>query len=128
LSILRTAAVDARTKSDFQGRRFFKLKEQRATTNTAPGNRVLEWRRIAAVAGEAVTVSVVEAAVPDRVNVEGEKLHDAPKGNPEQVNETAELKPFSGVTEMAAFPLCPAAKLIEAGEAAMEKSGSGVMV
>jgi hypothetical protein len=51
-----------------------------------------------------VIVSVVEATVPE-VTVAGEKLYEAPAGIPEQLKETAELKPFRGVTEMVAVAL-----------------------
>lgn len=53
------------------------------------------------------TISVVEV-VPGGVTVAGEKLHVAPVGSPEQPNETAELNPFSGVTESLVVPTCPA--------------------
>lgn len=82
----------------------------------------------AGVVVEVVSVSVVEAAAPDGVTVVGEKLHADPEGNPEQANETAELKPFAGVTETAVVPLCPAVTVIDAGEAATEKSGVGKLM
>ena len=72
---------------------------------------------------EAATVRVVEAAVPEGVTVAGEKVHDVPAGNPEQLNETAELNPLAGVTETATVPLCPDLKAMDAGEAATVKSG-----
>ena len=72
---------------------------------------------------DVVTVSVVEATPPDGVTVWGEKLHDAPEGNPEQLNETVELNPCSGVTETVVVPLCPAVTVSDAGEAATVKSG-----
>jgi hypothetical protein len=71
------------------------------------------------------TVNVVEAAAPGGVTVAGEKLHEAPVGRPEQAKVTAELKPYSGVTEIVAVPLCPAVTVNDAGEAATEKSGAG---
>ena len=71
----------------------------------------------------AVRVSVVETAVPDGVTVAGEKLHDVPESNPEQLNETAVLNPFSGMTEIVVVPLCPAVTVRDAGEAVTEKSG-----
>jgi hypothetical protein len=46
-------------------------------------------RRSSGVVVEVFTVSVVEAARPDDVILAGEKLHDAPAGNPEQLNETS---------------------------------------
>jgi hypothetical protein len=74
----------------------------------------------------AVSVSVVEAAVADGVTVAGEKLHDVPESNPEQLNETTELNPFSGVTEIVAVPPCPAAIVSDDGETAAEKSGTSL--
>ena len=71
---------------------------------------------------EVATVRVVDV-VPGGVTVEGEKLHDAPVGRPEQANETAESNPFEGVTETVVVPLLPAFTVREAGEAAMEKPG-----
>jgi hypothetical protein len=48
-----------------------------------------------AEAAEVVTVSVVVAADGlVGVTVEGEKLHVAPEGRPEQANETAAANPF----------------------------------
>ena len=43
---------------------------------------------------EADTVSIVVATPPDGVTIDGEKLQDAPAGNPEQLNVVAEAKPF----------------------------------
>jgi hypothetical protein len=79
------------------------------------------WRNSTVVV-EVVTVRVVEATPPDGVTVDGEKLHVAPEGIPEQLNETEELKPFVGVTETPVVPLCPAVTVSDAGEAATEKS------
>ena len=73
-----------------------------------------------------VTVSVVEA-VPGGVTVCGEKLHDAPDGNPAQLNETAELNPFTGDTLTAIVAFCPCWTESEAGEAAIVKSGDRVV-
>ena len=64
-----------------------------------PGSSGFESRRRAALNLEVVKVSVVAASPPDGVTVCGAKLHEAPAGNPEQVKETAELKPCNGVTE-----------------------------
>jgi hypothetical protein len=51
-------------------------------------------------------------------------LQDAPMGNPdEQLNETAVLKPFSGVTEIMVAVLFPAVAANVVGDAATEKSG-----
>lgn len=84
---------------------------------------------MAAEAAAVVTVSVVvEAAVPEGVTVAGKKLHDAPEGNPEQANETAEANPPCGVTETVAVPLLPAETLSAVGVAATEKSGGMLMM
>ena len=80
-------------------------------------------RRRVAVVAEVVTVTVVEAAALDGVKVAGAKLQDAPAGNPAQLNETAELKPFAGVTVRVVVPLCPAVTVNDAGETPTEKSG-----
>ena len=75
------------------------------------------------------TVSVVvEAAVPDGVTVAGEKLHEAPEGNPEQANETAELKPPTGATETVVVALLPADTVCDAGDAATPKLAGIVYV
>jgi hypothetical protein len=72
-------------------RRFRKPKRQRATANVAPGNSGLELRRRLADVELSVTVSVdVAAVVPVVVTEEGEKLHVAPDGNPEQDKAIAE--------------------------------------
>ena len=71
----------------------------------------------------AVKVSVVEVAAPDGVTAAGEKLHVVPAGNPEQLNDTDELNPFTGETEIVLVPLCPGTTVSDAGEAAIEKSG-----
>jgi hypothetical protein len=81
---------------------------------------------MAAVVVEVATVSVVETAWPAGVTLAGEKLHDAPWGNPEQLNETVEAYPFCGVTCTEAVPLLPLATVMAAGERATEKLGLGV--
>lgn len=81
-------------------RRFFRPKRQNITASAEPGKSRLRPRSTVAVAAEVETVSIVEIAVPTGVTVDGEKLHDAPVGSPEQLNETAELNPFSGATEI----------------------------
>ena len=70
--------------------------------------------------------SVVEATPFDGVTVCGEKMQVAPKGSPEQLKETAELKPCAGVIEIEVVPYCPAATVCDAGVAATEKSGGMV--
>jgi hypothetical protein len=76
----------------------------------------------------AVRVSVVETAVPDGVTTAGAKLHEVPKSNPEQLNDTAELNPFSGVTEIVVVPLCPAAIASDGGETVTEKSCAAILM
>jgi len=71
---------------------------------------------------------VVDAAVPDGVTVAGAKLHVAPTGRPEQVNETAESNPFTGVTVIVAVPAAPEVTVSDAGEAATVKSGTDALV
>jgi hypothetical protein len=86
------------------------------------GNRGPPGRWAVAIEAVVVTVSVVEATPPDGVTVVGRKLHDAPEGRPEQLNEIVELKPFAGVTEMEVVPFCPAVTVCDPGESATEKS------
>jgi hypothetical protein len=75
-----------------------------------------------------VTVSVVDV-VPGGVTVDGEKLQDAPAGNPdEQLSETAELNPLSSAIVTVVVPLCPAVTVTDVGEAATEKSGGGRLI
>lgn len=109
-------------------RRFLQPMQQSATANAEPGKIGLEpWRR-AAVAEDVATVSVVDV-VPGGVTVCGEKLHDAPAGNPdEQLNDTGESNPYSGVTVIVVVPLCPTVTVSDAGEGATEKSEGMVYV
>jgi hypothetical protein len=128
LSRPRPATLNASSNSICRRRRFLKPKQHNAAASTDPENRELELRRNAAVVAAVVTVSVVEVAAPDGVTVAGAKLHNVPEGNPEQLNETAELNPFSGVTEIVAVPLCPAFMESDSGEATTEKSVGRLMV
>ena len=83
-------------------------------------------RLSAAAEGDAVNFSVVEAAAPDGVTIGGVKLHDTPEGKPAaQLNDTAELNPFRGVTEMVVVVLFPEVTANVDGDAATEKSGWG---
>jgi hypothetical protein len=124
LSGAEPPTLNVSSNSILKGRRLFKPKQQSTTASIDPENHgAVLWRRVAVVV-EALTVSV-EASAPDRVVMRGEKLHDAPEGNPEQVNETDALNPFAGVTETVAVPLCPPVIVIEAGEISTEKSGGG---
>jgi hypothetical protein len=70
----------------------------------------------AAFSAEVATVSVVMATPPAGVTELGENSHDAPTGNPEQLNETAAEYPFSGVTMTAAELLCPCITVNAAGK------------
>ena len=66
--------------------------------------------------------------VPGGYTFAGEKLHEAPAGNPEQANVTAEANPPCGDTEMVAVPLPPAVTENEPGDPAMEKSGGTTLM
>ena len=123
LSRLRPATLNKSSTSICKRRRFLQPKQQSATARLVAGKSGTELRRRAAVVG-VVTVSTVDVA-PGGVTVAGEKLHVAPVGKPEQLNETAELKPFSGVTETVVAPLSPAATVNAVGVATTEKSAAG---
>jgi hypothetical protein len=102
-----------------------KPKQHSAAARAEPGSKGRESRWRAAEFAEVVTVIVVEV-VPGGVTVDGEKLHDAPVGNPdEQLNDTDDANPYSGVTANVVVPLCPAVTVNDDGEGAMEKSGLG---
>jgi hypothetical protein len=103
-------------------RRLPRLKKSKAPTSTVSGNSGRFLLARTGVVEDVANVRVVEAVEPDGVTVAGEKPHDAPEGSPEQANETAELKPFAGVTEIDAVPLCPGVTVNDAGEAVTEKS------
>jgi hypothetical protein len=122
LSRLSPTTLTASNNSICKRRRFLHPRQHSATANIDPGSsgRPLLWS--SAVVESVDTVSVVEV-VPGGITVVGEKLHDAPAGNPEQLNETAELNPYSGVTVMVVLPFCPAVTVNSPGEAAMEKFG-----
>src|ERR1035441_2825538 len=70
-------------------RRLRQPKQHRQTASAEPGNNALEPEREASRIGEVVIVSVDEAIEPDGVTVDGEKVHDAHEGNPEQVREVS---------------------------------------
>jgi hypothetical protein len=108
--------------------RFLKPKQKSATARTDLGNQGPGAGRIAAAVVEAFNVSIDEAGAPDGVTVGGEKLHEVPEGNPEHVNETAELNPLTGVTETMLELLCPAITETDVGELATEKSGVGELM
>src|ERR1700690_4497114 len=102
----RPAALTIRSRSISKRPRFFKPKQHRIAASVAVGKSALLFRCRAAVVAAVAIVSVVEVVVGG-VTVCGEKLHDAPVGSTEQLNETAELNPFSGLTDTVAVPLCP---------------------
>lgn len=72
--------------------------------------------------GDVLTVTVVAIGPPFGITVAGEKLQEAPVGNPEQLNETTELKPFTGINEREKEPLCPALMVNEEDDTVTEKS------
>lgn len=127
---LSPMTVTASRRNSCTLRRCLHPRKQSAAASAAPGKRGLELGRTAALVAVVVTVSVVEAAAPDGVTVAGEKLQVAPVGSPEQVNETADAKPFCGVTDIVAEPVCPPLMESEDGEATTAKLGdpAGVMV
>jgi hypothetical protein len=53
------------------------------------------------------------------------KLHSYPAGCPEHVKETAELKPFAGMTDTVVCVPSPVGIDMEVGEADTEKSAGG---
>src|ERR1017187_7141911 len=104
-------------------RRLLQPKQQRETASTEPGNNALELEREASCIGVVVIVSVDEAIEPEGVTVDGEKVHDAHEGNPEQVREVSAANPFCGVTSTVVVPLVPAATASNAGETSTKKLG-----
>ena len=90
LSRLIPTTLDAMSSDNRIRLCFLRPKQQRANATADPGNSGFELRRSAADFAEVVTVRVVEAGPPKGVRFCGEKLHDAPTGDPEQLNETAE--------------------------------------
>jgi hypothetical protein len=76
----------------------------------------------AAAIGDVLIVTVVEIGPPFGVTDAGEKLQDAPTGNPEQLKETTELKPFRGVNETVKELLWPAVMVSDEDDVVMEKS------
>ena len=128
LSRLSPAPHAASSNSICKLRRFFHPKQHKTAASAAPGNSGRELWSSAAVVADVLTVSVVVAAPPEGVTVCGLKLHVAPEGSPEQLNETVELKPLSGVIVIVVVALSPAATVSDEGEAAMEKSGKRLMM
>jgi hypothetical protein len=72
-------------------------------------------------------VTVVETGPPEGVTVAGEKLHEAPTGKPEQLNDTAALNPFTGVSEIDSEALCPAANVTDVVDGAIVNAGPGAV-
>ena len=119
-----SVAVAHRIQNGYK-RRFLRRARPRASTRVATGahpNGAGNWLL---ALGLAVRVNVVEAAAPDGATVAGEKLHDVPAGKPEQLNDTDELNPYCGLTRIVLVPLCPGTTVSDAGEAVIEKSGTG---
>jgi hypothetical protein len=112
------------TDSRFKPRRFFQPKQHNTTASAELGKNGLELRERAAAAVDTAMVSVVEATAPDGVTVAGAKLHEVPAGNPEQLNETEEAKPFCGATKTVTVPLCLAVTVRAAGKIVTAKVGA----
>ena len=101
-------------------------KQHKTPASIAQGNNGRPSRLSDEADEDAVNFSVEEAAVPDEDTVGGMKLHDTLEGKPAvQLNVTAELNPFIGVTEMVVVTLFPEVTAKVDGEAATEKSGWG---
>ena len=116
------------SRSSICKRRFFfnPEKQHKTPASTAQGDNGRPSRPWDAANEEAVSFSVVEAVEPEGVTVSGVKLHDTSEGKPAaQLNDTVELNPFSGVTEMVVVTLFPEVTANVDGEAATEKSGCG---
>jgi hypothetical protein len=118
----KPAALSARSSSTCSRRRFLIPNPQSAMAKADSGSTGNPLRRSCAVAADVVIVTDVDT-VPGGVTLAGEKLHEAPAGNPEQPNVTAEANPPCGDTEIVAVPLPPAVTAIDPVDPAMEKSG-----
>ena len=103
--------------------RLFRPMQQKQSANAEPGKNGLESRREAATTDSVAIVSVDAAAESVGIAVAGEKLHDAPEGNPEHENETLDANPFWGTAKTAVVPLCPAAMVSVAGDSVTETAG-----
>lgn len=125
LSGHRTATLNARNNSDWNRDRFLHKKQPSARARNELGCNGPDLCCRAAAVVDAAIVTVVEADEPDGVTVAGENVQDVPEGSPEQLNETAALNPFRGVTAIETDPLCPAVTVSAEGEAVREKSGAG---
>jgi hypothetical protein len=74
------------------------------------------------------TVSTVVAGLVDGVNVAGAKPHDAPDGKPEQLSETDDENPLSGVIETVAVTLFPDKTVRDVGVRVTAKSATGMLM
>ena len=124
-SPIAPTAISGRT---WTSRRLFQPMQHTTAASALSGINGLAGRRFDVIEAVVVTVSVVEAAPPEGVTVAGAKLHVAPEGSPEQLNEIGELKPYAGVTEIEVVPFCAPVTVCDAGVAATEKSGGMVYV
>jgi hypothetical protein len=113
VNVLRPNAISA--SSSDKPRRFFQPNRQSVIASIEPGNKGFVLRRDAMVVVEVVIVSAVWAIPSDGVTVAGKKLHNAPEGNPEQLNETGEANEFWGVTRTVVVALCPEVTVSDAG-------------
>ena len=73
-------------------------KEHTTKDSSEPTNSRLGTRPRAAETAGVVIVSVTDVGAPAGVTVAGVKVHVAPAGSPEQLKDTAEWNPLSGVT------------------------------
>lgn len=100
-----TPNIATASTSICKARRFLHPKQHRETASTEPGNNALEPEREACSIGVMVIVSVDEAIEPEVATVDGEKVHDAHEGNPEQLREALSENPFCGVIRTVVVPL-----------------------
>jgi len=78
----------AQTASVLALRRRIRRMQQSVAASVVSGSSNGKVLSAEAIIGVSETVSFVAIAIPEGVTVEGEKLHDAPVGSPEQLNET----------------------------------------
>jgi hypothetical protein len=127
LSKDRPATHATNMLTDSQRRRFIHQSPPSDSTRTDGGSNGLGPAGRADFEEGAVMVTVVETGPPEGVTVAGEKLHEAPTGNPEQLNDTAALNPFIGVSEIDTEALCPAANVTDVVDGAIVNSGGGAV-
>lgn len=121
-------ALTASSNKNSNRRRFLHPRQQIASARVVSGSSELDLWRSAAVVAAVVRVTVAEAA-PGGVTLAGEKLQEAPAGNPdEQLKVTAEANPPCVANETVAVPVPPAATTIDAGATATVKSGGILMM